>query len=248
MDKVDKAIQTDKVQIYDPRFSLKDLECLKRITKMGKLLKESSILIDIEDFIMDQFLKKGTINTGMKPFNVYLRSFALVESYFKVKDGQLNYNYKSNIFAIRNHYHSKLQVEQIELFEHHLVTITNNKWKFFNMFNKVVLQKKLTLVQGFATFVFYLTGFLNRSTFSFCFDVILLLYLNINKNRGTTDINEYFILNYLENGHYKEVDNIKEDLKTIKIKPMINIINIEYVIDYLCLFFKGISSEKKEKA
>ena len=234
----DKSTQTASNPLYDPRFSLRTLKCFQ---KKRIFQKNSEILYDVEDLIIDRILKKGEINKGKRCLNVYMGPFCFREELLLIHNGKLLVNYKHNLHTICEYFKTSILNDQIASFMDSLAHIAGARDKYFNVFKKFVYQEKLTLIQVFAVFAYWLANFLHGKIFSFCFDVILLLYLSIYSNTLTTDIDSYFISNYLEESLYPEIEEVKRHLISIKIKPMINIIDIEVITEYLCLFFKGMS-------
>lgn len=235
---IDKYTQTEPISIYDSRFSLGKLKSLQ---KKKIFIKNSEILYDVEDTIIDRILKKGEINKGKRCLNVYLGPFCFKDKLLFIADKELVMNFSHNINTIRDYFKTSILKDQIEVYMDSLSSIVKLKDKYFNIFKKFIYQGKLSLIQVFTVFTYWLSNFLHAKIFSYYFDVILLLYLSIYSKTLLNCIDTYFIINYLEESLYPDIGKVKEYLKNIKIKPMINIIDIEIIIEYLCLFFKGMS-------
>ena len=241
MNTTEKAIQTDQVPIYDIRFGVNEINRFKSIRIQKKSIKQDKIIIDTEDFIVDSFLNKGNIKKGKKTFNVYVQPPYLKENFITIKDEQIHYNFNSNIEHIKQLFGDEY-LYYIALFEKNIMNVIKNKEKYFNIFNKFIFIESFSVGEGFVFFLCWISKIVNESTFSFFFDTVLVLYLNIIKSAGWEKADRYFRMNYIANSVYPELQFVKEDLDKAKIKSTVEITSIDTITEYLCVFVKGMTN------
>lgn len=181
MSKANKGTQTSPVAIFRVEKTVfrgprpqSGSELPRRVSSVGAEPSPG----DVEDILIDGFLKEGVIESQGKTRNIYVRSpFKRQRAFGLSEEKGLVFSESSEFEAIKRKFIGlqtlKLQ-EMLQDVSENLVRIIASPEKFFDRFWKAVYRPKRTISFGVASFSFWAAQFFKKKFANFIFETLVV--------------------------------------------------------------------------
>ena len=201
------GVQTSPIKIFNDRTLLNNCDnFFIQSQKVGPLTKNIIAAHGIEDFILDNIVKRGEAVYGYNVLNAWLKPWESTKDGFSLVNGKLHCWISKFYALIVKKCESDVSLSyHMSCLDNALVDVTKNSYYYFNKLGKLRCRDAFSMAQVFALFMSWASKFLNNMISGYICDFLTLLYLCINDRYDTEEVNLYFINKYLKSRDFPEV-------------------------------------------
>ena len=196
--------------------------------------------MDVESLILKRIKAKQSSSNETAVIDDGCKHLSADTASFFISNGLLGCRVSKNYATLLEKSKSDVSLEYyVGEIQKAFSEIIQNRHTYFDSANKLHYKEPLSLPLIFALFAIWLSEAVQDEVGGFVVDFIVLLYLRINKKRGTEDESDYFINNYILSSTFPDIEDAKELAQKLLDKELVFHIDCYEIIGYLVDYFKG---------